>query len=327
MNILVMGSLDTTNEKCAEFLQFFAVEIVSNGHKLLNGNRNEMDKVLAGNVNKLLLEKGLDPHKNIISYVEPGHTPVHNFGSILKSRCTSWGSLASVDLEVPETVQIADVVFVVGGKEGTNCAANWARLLNKPLLPISNFDGVAAEIFMQELGEFDRKYAMRIDRTDYEILNQITTDASRIAKDSVALAARIIFSNQVLVIMSYSSDPKLEDAYDSIETICTENKYKCLRVNESNQTERIVPEIFRQMGRSAFIIADISEAKPNVYYELGYAQGLQKDVIITAAKDTELPFDVADFPVIMWDSQKYLKDKLRDKITLLAKKHGRIFTE
>ena len=54
---------------------------------------------------------------------------------------------------------------------------------------------------------------------------------------------------------------------------------------------------------------------------------MQKDVIITAAKDTELLFDVADFPVIMWDSQKYLKDKLRDKITLLAKKHGRIFTE
>jgi hypothetical protein len=147
MNILVMGSLDTTNDNCVQFLQYLAAEIVGNGHKLLNGNRNEMDKVLAANMNKLLLEKGLDPHKNIISYVEPGNIPKHDYGSILKSRCTRWGSLATVDLEVPETVQNADVVFVVGGKEGTNCAANWARILNKPLLPISNFDGAAAEIF------------------------------------------------------------------------------------------------------------------------------------------------------------------------------------
>ncbi|MBK8846063.1 MAG: hypothetical protein IPO27_05580 [Bacteroidetes bacterium] len=265
MNILVMGSLDTTNAKCTEFLQSFAAELVENGHKLLNGCRNEMDKVLTENMNKLLIEKGLNPHEYITSYVEPGHTPVHDFGTILKSRCTSWGSLASLGLPKPETVQNADVVFVVGGNDGTKCAANWAGICNKPLLPISNFDGAAAEIFALELNDFDKKYGMRIDKSDFEMLNQITTDSARIAQDALALAARIIFSNQVLVIMSYSGDAKLEDAYDSIQTICTENKYTCLRVNEGNQTERIVPEIFKQMSRSAFVIADISEPKPNVF--------------------------------------------------------------
>lgn len=235
-----------------------------------------MDKVLAGNMNKLLIEKGPDLHEHITSYVELGHTPVHDFGTILKSRCTSWGSLASLGLPKPETVQNADVVFVGGGNDGTKCAANWAGICNKPLLPISNIDGAAVEIFVLVLNDFDNKYGMRIDKSDFDILNQLTTNSTCIAQDAIALAVRIIFSNKVLVIMSYSGVSKLEDAYDSIQTICTKNKYTCLRVNEGNQTERIVPEIFKQMNRSAFVIADISEPKPNVFYELGYAQGFKK---------------------------------------------------
>ncbi|MEO6232389.1 MAG: hypothetical protein ABIP10_19825 [Ferruginibacter sp.] len=69
---------------------------------------------------------------------------------------------------------------------------------------------------------------------------------------------------------------------------------------------------------------DLSEERPNVYYELGLAQGLHKPVIITAKKGTALPFDVADIPIILWEGQKELKEKLRERISLIAPKQGRI---
>jgi hypothetical protein len=65
-------------------------------------------------------------------------------------------------------------------------------------------------------------------------------------------------------------------------------------------------------------MVDLSEPMPNIYYELGFAQGLCKPVIITAHRGTPLPFDVADVPTIFREGQKQLKDRLREKLTIIA---------
>ncbi len=323
MNILVIGSIDTSNEDCRKFLGYFAKEIVDNGHVLLNGCRNEMDKIIAKNVYDALVEKGEEPRNRMISYCDPNKTPVHNYGTILISHCTNWASLASPDLLIPETIEKADVVFAIGGEDGTNCAANWARIKNKPLLPIANFKGSAAVMFKEEQERFDKNFAHRIDSSAYDMLNQFSFDMARIAKDVLALAARVMISNQVFVIMSFSGESKLEDAFDSIQTVCSEFNYECIRINETSQMDRILPEIFAAISNCAFVIADISDPRPNVYYELGYAQGLQKQVIIVAYKDTQLPFDIVDYPTIFWEGQKQLKEGIRNKIAVLSKKFGR----
>jgi len=72
--------------------------------------------------------------------------------------------------------------------------------------------------------------------------------------------------------------------------------------------------IINGIRTSAFVIADVSEDRPNVFYELGYAQGLKKKVVVTARTGTKLPFDISDVPVIFWDEQQDLKSKLRKRI-------------
>jgi hypothetical protein len=74
--------------------------------------------------------------------------------------------------------------------------------------------------------------------------------------------------------------------------------------------------------RSAFIIADVSEPRPNVYYELGFAQALGKDVLTSAFKGTQLPFDVFDVPTLYWDCQDTLERKLQAEISQIAQKFG-----
>jgi hypothetical protein len=44
---------------------------------------------------------------------------------------------------------------------------------------------------------------------------------------------------------------------------------------------------------------------------------------VTAHKGTKLPFDVSDIPVIFWDGQKQLRDKLRERIGAIAATQGR----
>ncbi len=323
-NILVIGSLEFNNEKEEAFANFLGQEVIRQGHKMLNGCRSTFDAKIAESAYNYSKSHGLDPNKTILSYADPQCDPVHSFGTLLKSRCLDWTSLASPGLEIPETIRETDVVIIVGGKEGTNCAANWARINRKPLMPVTIFGGSANEIYYQELERFDEKYSNNITQSDYEILNQISIDLEKIAKDCVSLAVRAITSSQVFIVMSFSENPALIDAYDSFKEMCAEFSYVGERIDNSNAKDRIVKEILEKIKRAAFVIVDLTEVKPNVYYELGISQGLGKPVIITAKKGTSLPFDVADIPTILWESQKELKEKLKERIMLIAPKQGRI---
>jgi nucleoside 2-deoxyribosyltransferase len=143
------------------------------------------------------------------------------------------------------------------------------------------------------------------------------------ASKIVALAERLASSNTVCVVMSYSGRADLEDAYESFQAVCDGFKYKCERVDNTNTVDRIVPRIHEKIEQAAFVIVDVSELRTNVFYELGFAQGLRKPIIITAKVGTELPFDVKDLPTIFWEGQKKLKEDLRAKIVLIAETQGR----
>src|SRR5690349_20232086 len=321
--ILIAGALDPNKNDVQEFVKSLAAELVEEGHILLNGCRNDFDKLIAEAVYERLQEKGIDAGTRILSFfADDGNKPIHTYGKIQKSRLKDW-DLTFKRLQAPEPVKKADVVMIVGGTDGTMRAANWARIENKPLLPVTAFGGAALEVYNEEIKIFEEKYAARIEPADYELLNQVYLEWDKLAKDVVSLAERLMSSRDVFVIMSFSGDPKLEDAYDSFAEVCAEYRYKCNRVNDDSLVSRIVPEIIARIRKAAFVIVDLSESKPNVYYELGFAQGLNKQVVITAWKGTELPFDVADLPTIFWDSQKHLKERLKEKIKLIAASQGR----
>ncbi len=315
--MLVIGSFTPGDQQCAAFVTELGRQLAESGHQLLNGCRNELDRLVATSAGERLLAKGEKPSDHITSYLR-GTEPAHQIGTILASRCPNWESLASPDLLVPETIQHCDVVIIVGGTDGTECAANWARIAHKPMAPVAAFGGAASRIYELELKHFDEKYSDRLDRTAYELLNQIPSDVSRLAADAVRVAQCAITPRQVFIAMSFAQDPRFDDAYESMQTVCGEFGLEGSRITNADAIDRIVPEILLRIRRAAFVIVDVTEARPNVYYELGIAQGSGKRVIVTACKGTELPFDISDIPVIFWESQRQLKERLRDRIELMS---------
>lgn len=323
MNILLLGGIDPNDQNAIHFLESFALELVEHGHRLLGECRNDMDRIIAEQVNKRVAEKGWNVAEYITSYVGADKPPVHQFGRIIRSRIQSWNSLASPGLEVPETIQEADVVIIVSGKEGTKFAANWARIARKPILPLTLFGGAALEIFEEEISQFDQRNRTFLERNEYELLNQFALDVTQIAKDTIALAARAVLSNEVFIIMSFSDNATWDDVADTFHEACSEMGFTAIRVDETQSVGRIVPAIIEGIKNSSFVIADVSEPKPNVYYELGLAQGFGKQIILTAQKGTALPFDINDMPATFWEGQKELKTKVKDKIKLIASRFGR----
>jgi nucleoside 2-deoxyribosyltransferase len=322
VNILVAGGFDPDpkqEQKIHDFCAALGSEIIAKGHALLNGCRTQLDSLMAeAAYTKLAAQEDPEPDKRVISYALSGLEPVHTYGTILRSRLTDW-EIATESFYIPEQVREADVVVLVGGFEGTLRAANWARIARKPLLPFTGFGGAAAKIYAQELNAFDEKYRGLVDRLEYEQLNSVKAEPREHAVAIVALAEKVAESRSVIVIMSYVDRPDLVDAYDSFQQVAEELGYECDRVTEENTQERIVPEILSRIERAAFAIVDLTDLRPNVFYELGYADGLKKKVVVTAKLGTDLPFDVKDVPTIFWESQKKLKDDLKARIRTIVK--------
>ena len=68
----------------------------------------------------------------------------------------------------------------------------------------------------------------------------------------------------------------------------------------------ILQDIIRSIVTSDVIVAEVTPANPNVFYELGYAHAIEKPTILLAEKPTDsgrhLPFDISGFRVIFYDN-------------------------
>jgi hypothetical protein len=325
MRVLVAGGFDENDPQADDiraFCRAVGKAVADHGHVLLNGARTELDALTAGAADEALQGKSQEyRNQRIVSYVLSGQKPVHSHGTLIRSQLSNW-EIGTAHFYVPEQVSQADVVVLIGGFEGTYRAANWGEIAKKPLLPFAAFGGAAAEIYQRELGDFDKKYSGRIKQLEFEQLNTILTstkDWADYATEVIALAEKVAESRSVLVVMSYADSPYLKDAYGTFRRICHELGYSCDRVTEKTAGTRILPEILERIARAAFTIVDLTDLRPNVFYELGYADGLGGKVIVTARKGTELPFDVKDIPTILWESQEELGEDLKERIQSVVK--------
>jgi hypothetical protein len=303
-------------------------EIIAQGHVLLGGCRNSLDAIITEAALEEAQVRQLELRRVIRSWLSKAKSPAHANGEIVRSRMVDWGQIPRGYI-FPEPVQEADVVIVVGGTDGTQFAASWVRLANKPIVPVATLGRSAAEIYQDELSVFDRRYAARLSVDDYQILDRVLPDweiatLRAFAKDVVSLAERLVMPNDVFVIMSFAEKGHLKDAYNTFQRVCQKYGFHAFKVDQHmDSTDRIVPAIFSSIRRAAFVIADVSEERPNVYFELGYAKALDKEIVMTATEETELPFDVFDIPMLSWDCQDTLEQKLHAQISRLALKFGR----
>ncbi len=87
----------------------------------------------------------------------------------------------------------------------------------------------------------------------------------------------------------------------------------CTRVDREEFSGDVVNEIETQIRRSIAVIGDLSESRPNVLYEVGFAHALRKPTVhICSTSLDDLPFDVRN-----WNTLPYLRGqtfRLRQKL-------------
>lgn len=115
-----------------------------------------------------------------------------------------------------------------------------------------------------------------------------------------------------------NSDARLVDVLDAIKEAARRCGLTAERVDEPEYNERITDRILESVRKAEYVVVDLTDARPNVFYEAGFAQGLNKTPIYVARNGTSLEFDLKDYPVIFFENMRDLKDGLENRFRGLA---------
>ena len=122
-----------------------------------------------------------------------------------------------------------------------------------------------------------------------------------------------IESRQVFVLTPFNDDYR--DTFYLIRDVCDRLNLKCIRGDEEFIPNDIFPVILKQIVKSRLIIANITGRNPNVMYELGVAHAIGKPTIIISKNFTDIPFDLNNKRIIIYEDQGDLFKKLNNSIT------------
>jgi len=127
-------------------------------------------------------------------------------------------------------------------------------------------------------------------------------------------------SSQAFVAMWF--DPSMSEAYEKgIASAIRDAGYEPMRIDQKNHNNKIDDEIIAEIKRSRFVVADFTQgdsgARGGVYYEAGFAHGLNMPVIFTCRADAlnNVHFDTRQYNHIAWKDIDALKSQLAQRIS------------
>lgn len=127
-------------------------------------------------------------------------------------------------------------------------------------------------------------------------------------------------SDQAFVAMWF--DNSMRDAYKKgIAAGIEDAGYEPFRIDGKEHNNKIDDQIIAEIRRSRFLVADFTQgetgARGGVYYEAGFAHGLNIPVIFTCKEDVlgKVHFDTRQYNHIVWKTPEDLRERLAQRIS------------
>jgi nucleoside 2-deoxyribosyltransferase len=136
-----------------------------------------------------------------------------------------------------------------------------------------------------------------------------------------ALRTHPLRSDQAFIAMWFTAE--MEKYYsEGIEQAIRTCGYRPLRVDKLEHNGKICDAIVAEIRRSAFLVADFTGHRGGVYFEAGYAMGLGIPVIWLCKESdiNDAHFDTRQYNHILWNNEKELFEKLRNRIDATVSK-------
>lgn len=121
-----------------------------------------------------------------------------------------------------------------------------------------------------------------------------------------------IEKNRCFILMPFNEN--FDSIYGHIKKALNDNGYVCNRADEILGSKPIMNTILNEILKSQYILADLTNQNPNVFYELGVAHTFKdaQNIILITQKVQDIPFDIRHINNIVYDpvNIKYLTSSI-----------------
>ena len=119
---------------------------------------------------------------------------------------------------------------------------------------------------------------------------------------------------QIFIAMKFKN---MHSVYDAIYNAIDDAKFIPLRIDKKEHINQISNEIQYEITQSGLVVADVTGQNQGVYFEAGYAMGLNIPVIWTCNIEEEkvVHFDIRQYNTIFWKDENDLRERLKKRIT------------
>jgi hypothetical protein len=105
----------------------------------------------------------------------------------------------------------------------------------------------------------------------------------------------------------------MDEVFNIIKSEGTRLNLNAIRVDKLSGSGFILKRITQNIENAEFLIFDLTDERPNVYYEIGYAHGVGNEgdeMLLIAKEGTTIHFDLEPLKIMYYKSPQDLKSKL-----------------
>ncbi|GJL64253.1 MAG: hypothetical protein NPIRA04_29070 [Nitrospirales bacterium] len=171
-------------------------------------------------------------------------------------------------------------------------------------------DGVYPDTALQIFEDCHRRIASIV-----ELVNPLTVQIAEKNIITTGQKSTAIQTDIAFIMMWMEPDrPDLEDAYLTVKRTFEQFGISAERADDIEHSGKITEEIINKIRSSEFLYADLTGARPNVYYEVGFAHALSKKVILYRKSSEPLHFDLAGYNCPEYKNFSDLEKKLNKRL-------------
>lgn len=114
-------------------------------------------------------------------------------------------------------------------------------------------------------------------------------------------------------------DMTFDKVYDSLLMAAEAVGLRCRRADDIWENASVIQDVVSLIDRSKIVVCDCTDRNPNVFYEIGVAHTLGRDVILITQKDSDIPFDLRHLRYVRYlnnaQGLRKLRTQLQAKLT------------
>lgn len=235
---------------------------------------------------------------------EERHDDLERFeiGSVVRSR------YSTARTRRYSMVLTSDAVVAVNGAGATKQVLELAYAAERPIIPLLATGGTAAEVW----AAYRDDLRSRIHAEEEDELG--LKDRASAVTVSLSLLRRVL-RPRCFVAMKFTGHP-VANAFETIRAVGEDLGFQVMRIDQESFAGSIIDAIWDAIRQSDIAVVDLTDHRPNVYYELGICHALGKPCVMTVfSRDgrvpDDVPFDIRVRPVLPYGTIDSLATQLR----------------